>query len=247
MIKKTYKKNFLSEVIIRADFLSEVTGLRKQLPSGIGEAIKEEFPIPETKDVVKFPINVKLGKQKITGTEFTEWSFHTKDRKNTLTIIKDAVFIKISRYESYEKLKLNFLSATNVLFDTYKDLQVKRLGLRYINEIDIKEPNPLEWDKWLNKKYLYPFSKFPDKEYLSRTFDNLEFNYDNYNLRINFGLNNPDYPARIKKKKYVLDFDAYTSDLLTKDDFNSTLDIFHNKIEYFFELLITDSLRDKMK
>lgn len=247
MPHKLYKKPFLNEVIMRADFLSEIGELKNRLRKDIGDAIMKNYPILEPKDVVKFPLNVPQGKQRNIDYAFREWAFHSKDRQNTLTLTKDSVFIKISKYGNYEKVKTDFLLVANMLFDTFEELQVKRLGLRYINEITIKGTNPLDWNEWLVKKYLYPMSKFPDNANLSRVFNNIELNYDDYFLRINFGLHNPDFPAKIKKKNYVLDFDAYTSDILVKEDLPIKLDVFHAKIENLFESFITDKLREKMK
>ena len=42
-----YKKNFLSEVVIRIDFLNNLTELEKDLPIRIRQAAVRDFPIVE--------------------------------------------------------------------------------------------------------------------------------------------------------------------------------------------------------
>lgn len=243
-----YKKNFLKEVVIRVDFLSEITEIQKQLPKKITTTLKELFPIPETKETIKTEFIITKQKQELRkADEFIEWSFHSKDRMKTLTVQKSAIFIKISKYDTFEKVKREFMTGVNILFETFPQVQAKRLGLRYLNEIEFPEGDPLDWQKWLKKKAVFSLSGYPEKNYAIRSVHNVEFNYDTFNLRFSFGIENPDYPARIKKCQYTLDFDAYTNDILDKEEIDANLIIFHNKIQGIFESVITDDLRQVMK
>ena len=53
-------------------------------------------------------------------------------------------------------------------------------------------------------------------------------------------MHNPDFPAPIKKKIFILDYDAYCSGILTKDEIFKNLPIFHAEIQRLFESSITD-------
>jgi uncharacterized protein (TIGR04255 family) len=59
-------------------------------------------------------------------------------------------------------------------------------------------------------------------------------------------MHNPDYPSPIKKKSFILDYDAYIVGLLTKAEINRNLEILHDEIEKMFELSITEKLRGMM-
>jgi len=59
-------------------------------------------------------------------------------------------------------------------------------------------------------------------------------------------MHNPDYPARIRKKIFILDYDAYTTSLLTREEIRQSLPIFHDQIEQLFEKSITGRLREIM-
>jgi uncharacterized protein (TIGR04255 family) len=57
---------------------------------------------------------------------------------------------------------------------------------------------------------------------------------------------NPDYPARIRQKVFVLDLDAYTHSLVYITDVGRLLDDFHAAVQRYFEQSITENLRRLM-
>ena len=89
--------------------------------------------------------------------------------------------------------------------------------------------------------------ELPDRtEELSRVFEIVEFNYGDSQLRCQFGMPNPDYPAPIRRKLFVLDLDAYRTGLMDPDEVPDLLDDFHARIKEIFEQSITDGLRRLM-
>lgn len=60
-------------------------------------------------------------------------------------------------------------------------------------------------------------------------------------------MHNPDFPAPIRKKIFVLDYDAYCEGLQDMEDIKKNIDVFHDKIENLFEENITKKLREKME
>ena len=135
--------------------------------------------------------------------------------------------------------------AFNVLTNIYPKVTYKRFGVRYINNLTINEPNPLKWDEYIDDKLLASIYIPEEQSKISRTFHNLEMNYDDYNLRFNFGIYNPDYPARIKQKGFILDLDAYNSSIQTKDEIITILPVLHQKIQMFFESSIKEEFKNK--
>jgi uncharacterized protein (TIGR04255 family) len=78
----------------------------------------------------------------------------------------------------------------------------------------------------------------------TRVFHNLEVSYDDYNLRFQFGIHNPDYPAPIKHRGFILDYDAYYKGLLEPTDIPNALDNYHKSIQELFEKCITEQTRE---
>ncbi len=90
------------------------------------------------------------------------------------------------------------------------------------------------------------FELAKERKLLSRAFSTLELNYGDISMRFQFGMSNPDYPAQIRKKIYVLDYDVYTNAFLEWRNIPEYLNRFHEKINESFESVITDGLRAKM-
>jgi uncharacterized protein (TIGR04255 family) len=87
---------------------------------------------------------------------------------------------------------------------------------------------------------------FDEIKSLARLFHVSVINFEESSLKFQFGLFNPDFPAPIKQKSFILDYDAAYFGLLDNSDVSASLDLFHNKIEEYFEKSITDGLRKKL-
>lgn len=245
--RKKYKKDFLKKVIVRIDFDTPLPIVSKGPASSIYDTVKDRFPITEEKKVMGKELLIGPEDTKERSIETKEWHYYGKNREKHLTITPNTVFVEYDRYEYYEMLKEDFLSVSDALFTSYPKLQVRRLGLRYIDNIDIPNESPTEWDKYLKPELNTIFALAEDKKSVSRAFHVLEFNYGEDLLRFQFGMFNPDYPAPIKKKIYTLDYDMYVTKILNKSDIGETLDRFHEKVNRSFEEVITDELRKIME
>ena len=53
-----YKKNYLSQVIARIDFLSPLSSLQEDLPAAVGTSAASLFPIPEPKEIVVHKLQI---------------------------------------------------------------------------------------------------------------------------------------------------------------------------------------------
>ncbi len=245
--RRKYKKDFLKEVIVRIDFDTPLPIAIKGPAKNIYDTVKERFPITEEKKVMGKELLIGPDVTKERSIESKEWHYYGINREKHLTITPNMMVIEYNKYKYYEMLREDFLSVSDALFNAYPRLQVKRLGLRYIDNIDIPGGNPTEWDKYLKPELNTIFTIAENKETISRAFHVLEFNYGEDFLRFQFGMFNPDYPAPIKKKIYTLDYDMYVTKLLDKTDIGETLDHFHEKVNRFFEEIITGNLRKIME
>jgi len=238
-----YTKNFLTEVIIRVDFQSPIEDLKTSIPINLSSTVKTIFPIPEPRKTVLKEIKISEDSNSFTNIEKLEYHFHSKDRTKTLVITPECIFIKYVKYENYEIIREDFNTIIQALLVEFEVAQPSRLGMRYINNIKFPEENPLDWNNYLNAKFLPLFDLTNDKSSLSRIFHNLEFNFDDFLVKFQFGMHNPDYPAKIIAKHFVLDLDVYKQALIEKTEILSSLDNFHKKIQEYFELSITENLR----
>ncbi|KKG92435.1 TIGR04255 family protein [Methanosarcina mazei] len=241
-----YKKNYLTVVIARIDFSSRLN--TDELPKDLRQTILKICPISEPKKIInqefKFDQNEKVEvKADVYGTE---WNFHANMKEKQFVISPNFLSISYHKYESFEKLKSEFLPVVEKLFEAYPDIEIVRLGLRYVNEINLFEQNPLSWEKYLNSNLLSMFEIPDNKEAILRGFSELIFNTEDMNLVFKYGMHNPDFPASIKKKIFILDFDAQYICLQELKDIQLNLITAHDEIEKLFEKSITSELRVKL-
>lgn len=241
-----YKANFLTGVVARIDFLSPISQLTEEMPSTIASAVREYFPIAEPREMVAQQL--QLAKGELTTAEkkrFTEWNFYGKDRKKRLGIAPDWLFVEYSAYTRYEDLRAEFTSVLTPFLQQFRDCPAKRIGLRYVNQLPLPGTSPLKWADYVVPNLLALLDFYQPDE-LCRAFHLLEFSYDDLRLRFQFGLHNPDYPARIRRSPFVLDLDAFSDSPVDSGAIGEQLDKFHRKIQDLFEASITDALRGRL-
>jgi uncharacterized protein (TIGR04255 family) len=243
-----YNRNFLKQVIVRVDFLNPIPEIESALPKKIRQSVIKKFPIEEPRSTVAQKLQISPQEISARSEHFTEWRFHSRNSEKTLTIVPQSFFVEHRTYVTYEPVRDEFVALLNVFLEAFTNVQTSRLGLRYVNHIELDQARPRDWSGLLNRQLLELFSFPPEghSEALSRLFHIVEFTFDEFQLRFQCGMHNPDYPARIKKKVFVIDMDAYQQGFVDAQDIPQSLDLFHVTIQNYFELSIDDGLREQM-
>jgi uncharacterized protein (TIGR04255 family) len=242
-----YKKPFLKEVIVRFDFPSPITELEKQLPDKISNCVRERFPIFEPQKTQAQELLFSGADFQATSKESMAWTFHGKEREKTLIITPTSFVITVKKYKTYESLQKDMLESAKSFFDFFPDTRSSRVGLRYVNILAIESGNPLAWADYVDQRFLDIIDFHEKKEHLSRALHLLEYNFDGQVLKYQLGIANPDYPAIIRRKEFVLDLDSYCYGAFDLREIMSLLDKAHERIQDFFEKSITDTTREIMK
>jgi len=241
-----YKQPYLQKVIAKVDFSAKYELPQKGLSKNVSDIILKLFPIPEPKEVIKKLVNISIQGTSEVQAKQNHLFYHGKEREKTLCLTPDFLYVEIKKYDTYQKLKEDFYTIMDVLVSA-EEFSVNRFGLRYINNILIDEENPLDWEKYLDSRLLNFFDVPLNKKYLSKAFSNVVQQFDDgMNLNFQYGMHNPDFPSRIKRKLFILDLDASYQGLYTCDEIKKSMDAAHEKIEDLFESVITDKLREKM-
>ena len=242
-----YRKPFLQNVITKLDFSSPLSKIGKTLPSELNKVALSTFPISEPREFIAkdLQISPQETKEKIKGG--VDWFFHGKEREKTLCISSKFIWIQYATYDSFDSLKKDFFPVVETLFDISNDLQVNRFGLRYINSIQLQENNTFDWKEYLDEKLLAIFDIPEDINKIRQAFHALTIKEGDIFLRFQYGMHNPDFPAPIRKKKFVLDYDAYCEGSQDMADIRKNIDTFHDVIENLFEKNIKGKLRKKME
>lgn len=251
MAVRKYTNPFLKDVIVRIDFSDQIEEFDYELPKDIETLITKVFPISDHRKTSKTRLKLsQVGEnQEIEKYEesIVEWKFKSRDRKELLVIGSLFMYISTSHYQSFEILFENFMEIVSKIFEYKNTLSIRRFGLRYMNEINLNSGKPTYWVKHLNGTLLSSLNLAEDPNQLARAFTNVVFNYGDIKLRFQYGMHNPDFPAPIRKKIFVLDLDAYYEGIIEDSrELGAIMIKSHEFIEILFEKSIKDPLREIM-
>lgn len=245
-----YKNNYIKDVIFRVDFPNTPAKLMDELDASLAKKILEKYPIFEKRDFIVKDLKISAAEPtKEVINDVTEFVYHGQNRDRSFVLSSKYMYINHKSWisTSFAETSDFFLEVLEEIINLNPDLQVTRLGLRYINHIRLEDKNPLSWKTYLNKNLISALDFIQEKSIISRQFNNLELTYGDMKLRFQYGMHNPDYPAPIKKKLYVLDYDAYYQGIQGPEEIKTNLKLFNNKITDLFELSIKEGLRKKMR
>ena len=248
-----YANNTITNAIIRLDFANPIHSINNELAAPVRSASLRHFEIPEKNEIHSQEIQVSKepGKQTLEVNDSTiiEWGFKGKSARKQLKITENFLLVEVQDYSNFTDFKTEFLDVFLCFKDTYKEVQISRMGMRYVDQIqsfEIKDSDTSwfdYWKKFVDERLLGGFAFVDNDDALARHMNSCIMNYNDYSLAFQYGMYNPDYPAVAKKPIFVLDTDVYSAGLLNHEDIIGGLDTFHNQASVWFEKSITDELR----
>ena len=238
-------------MIFRIDFANPIEELAENIFENLNLTALKRFPISEHKDLIQanlqFAIKKDDASSSIEKEKSKNWIYYDINRDKQLDINKYYITIVYNKYTSFKPFKEDIFDICKSLFTECDEVNIKSIGLRYINIISIDEPNPTDWSKYLNPNLLSIFKIYPDQESITRAFQALDLRINDINLKFQYGISNRDFPAIIRKKEFILDYDArYTGLIQSYSDLQNKLEECRKPIPDLFEKSITDELRREM-
>lgn len=219
-------KNFLTKVIFKIDFAEP----RKILVEDI-EQVKEKLKdrLPKFNKSQLEMIEVVMGPNE-PGTrrkKVDAYDFLNENESEKIHIDHKTLWLEVSKYSDFDYFQRLITDALSVL-----NLQgnSSRLGLRYINQIEINEGNPFDWNGWINSNLIKSL-EFGTKETLAQHLGVITYILDDFQIRFQYGMYNSEFPNPISKREYVLDYDCFTRE---PHDYAETMDLLrrmHDLIE----------------
>lgn len=241
-----YKKNFLEEVIFRIDF-SPILIISSKQPSLFQDKIRVDFPGFKKNTIIELTTTFKDALRQDEQRTMPEWNFRNKEGDSVIKLNQNVLVMVVNRYSNFENYKSSIINVFNSFEQTYKNININRFGLRYKNIIKLKDGNPVEWNKLINETLIKQLdSKFIGKDEISRAMSQIGLNKDDCNVIINYGIWNKEYPAKVSRKEYILDYDCYTTNC-EELNVEETLITFNTEIKKLFEYSIKDKLREIME
>lgn len=241
-----YRNSPLTRVILHITF-PQLLGLSENKPPDkFQKAINEEFPYMNIRKGHDVSVDLTPATPVINRKENIVWEFRNRDNSKYVYANEKSLQIQFIKYDNFEE----FLEIVEFVFKTFREIypiNVFKIGLRYINEVKIKDASdPRDW-KGLIKESLIATEEFVSHEdNVIRSMHVLEVNEDDYKFRFQFGLFNSNYPNSIIDKEFILDYDCVSIEELGKKEFHPAIVRFHKIIKKWFEESIEDELRDKL-
>ncbi len=246
--KKKYRNNFLSHVICRLDF-RPVPEIDKSFLEKFRTEIKKDFPVVEDQSMRGIGAEFKAGKL-VKHSELPEkpiFLYKDTNEENLITLAEDHLVIDSLQYVTFKEFRKNIDLVIDTLTSFKTNPDYTRLGLRYINEIVLNRGNPFEWGRYIDTSFVSVSDRFFKKSTnMARMMGQVILVHDDYKVNFNYGMYNSEFPARISRKEFILDYDFYT-EYVEQDQIMPLLKKFNKESAIMFEQCIKNGLRKHME
>lgn len=203
---RTLTKNAIKKFILRVDLIEnkEIKIVK------IAESISQFFDRTERRQIKKFSINFTTGNsEKIEDDSFD--IVLTSDRDSlsiTFSELNKAFWIQSTQYRNNAIYKEQIKRIIEKTISINKEVESKRIGLRYINEFTCNSAKNIS--KIYGRRLSSVLKFMTNQESQSRVIGMEEYNDGEYKLRLQYGVPNKFYPSVITTFDLLLDIDSYT-------------------------------------
>jgi uncharacterized protein (TIGR04255 family) len=207
--------------------------------------IQRDLSIFQERIAAQYPV---LGKENApVGSEPLEtFLFKSEDTKNIVRVSIRSFGFSTLAYRGYAPFKKELLEKTELFCDCFGIESFKRVGLRYINNIEVEEhQGQFNFTDFVRP--LIDVTRLPIRE-ISRFAQEIALRKDDGQLTIRSGL----IPLPMhgdngsKKAIFVLDLDFDTEEPPGIKQLSSLVDNFHTEVEMAFLGQITSAMVDRM-
>lgn len=243
-MSEIYTRNLIKDTIFRIDYPS-ILKLVNENPSAFQEQIIELFPNVEViEHLMRFSLNGS--DEQDTGEVRKIWRFKSRDGSRTLEISPEYLVVIENNYTNFTDFNRLLEQVLTPFRNLYNFSYIKRIGLRYVNEISVPNTVPTResLSTYLNNSLVTHLDFASDKQLL-RTNNVTEFIHESSRkVKFRYGLTNENYPNQLQDSKFTLDFDCYNADSIEKDAFSTELVALNVIATGHFENCIEDGLRE---
>lgn len=249
-LTKKYKTNYLTNVIFRIDY-PEINLLKNEFPKEFYNYIKENFNIKPERTITTYQSKISLQNQSNTVEKDEQklWDFLDSNGKIKVTLSSGYLVIETPEYISFEDFAEYISKIYSAFKSSYTEQPIKRLGLRYINLVKINEGSPLEWNNFIDTDLLGSLNWAKGRSVLdqiTRGVSQIFLKDEDSSMTFTYGVYNSEFPAKISRKEFLLDYDCYTEEIQEGDLIKKYVSPFHFKINQMFEASIDNGLRNLM-
>lgn len=250
-----YRHNYLTRVILRLDYdaiavLREMNRVDAKPP--FSQRIADQFPVAAGKPTATLAVNIGPGgagiQQQNTGVI---WEYRRVDNgTQVVTLAPETLTLDYGKndFDHFPPFRDHSRLAIDALLAEYHPDHFNRIGLRYINEVNFNEGNPLDWDGLLHPNLIVAANAgAAEGDQIVRSMHQTVLRNGDYTTAFNYGLLNPDFPNALARRLFVLDYDCSRMGPIPAAEALATLDAGNTICESLFERSIGIGLREKME
>ena len=249
-----YNSNFISQVIVRADFVTGSVPM-VALPESVSQAASE-FLTRSSVNRTKNEVTIRRSPQGTTRdthtVNFVEHNMLNDDKTRHAAVCSEHIVADEKVYHGFASLRDTFLDLLDATVQAYPTMKIKRLGMRYINTVRLPGPDAGPglgadfWQQYINPLLLGGLRFAANDGALARHMTTTELNYGTDRATIRYGIFNNDYPRPNRRREFILDIDTFCAADVAPADAGTKLEAFHTAALDVFEAAITDKLRERM-
>ena len=238
-----YKNNKLSKVVFQINY-SSISEIKDSLLPEIIKTFETTIGVEHTKTINK-SVNIII-KENSTNPEygiFTQWNF-VKDPL-ILVINDEWIHLTTTKYVNYNAFHKLIDELLTPFICSYTP-NFNRIALRYINNINFSRGNTFDFANYINDSLIAPTILFKDSD-LSRSMGVMVMNHNNgINTKFQYGFFNSEFPNKINKREFILDYDCSIKLNGQVDNIKKTLLDLRNNVNSLFENSILEGFRKEL-
>ena len=235
---KTLLNNKIDQFILRIDLAEDPTVDFRQL----AEKLTPEYGDARTELHVNY--NVDMQKVEVKKEEFLKYILGIAPQI-TLTIdcFEKSIVLESSHYDNNSVYKQRLAKIVKLIAEMQPEVAAQRIGMRYINKFQCLKMS--EISKFFNTSEASSIKNTLKQEKISRVMLVHEYQYGDYQARVQCGIPNKYYPLVISNYELVLDIDVFGLGIQTIDSWeNAVHEYNHGAYDLFMQYVKPSLLED---
>ena len=246
-----YKNNYLTNVIFKIEFspILKLSTIKKSAAEEFQEYVHDRFPNVTFQYHNKY--DFENSDSNITKQRELNWVFSDNNDKKYVELNAENLILSYPKncYENFNKYLDDVCFLLNGIQQFYP-LDLKWMGIRYINQINENEINETNIRDYINESLINNIIFDLNGAKFSQMITRLETIKNNYNLTFQYGFFNPAFPQPDFKKDFILDYDCklpFNSKTFSLENIKKELIEMNEYIFTLFEYATTQKLKDLME
>lgn len=237
---KTLLNNKIDQFILRIDLTQDPIVDFKLL----AEKLTADYGDARTELHVNY--NLDMQKVEVKREEFLKYTLGTAPQITlTLDCFEKSIVLESSHYENNGVYKQRFAKIVKLISEMQSAASAQRIGMRYINKFQCLKSS--EISKFFNASEASCIKNTLKQEKISRAMLVHEYQYGDFQARVQCGIPNKYYPSIISNYELVLDIDVFGIGVQTIDSWEDAVrDYNHGAYDLFLQY-IKPSLLDDLR